>query len=117
MVYRAPMRLVFTNRTRPESCMAQPGPRKRILRVNLNGRWREDAVAANTLLVDFLRDIARLTGTKTGCDGGECGACTVIVDGEAVPSCLMLAIRCEGRQIETIEGLVTQGRPNRLQRA
>ncbi len=91
--------------------------KKRLLRLRLNGGWREDAVAENQLLVDYLRDVARLTGIKTGCDGGECGACTVLVDGEAVPSCIVLAIRCEGRQIETIEGLVTQGGPNRLQRA
>jgi 4-hydroxybenzoyl-CoA reductase subunit gamma len=94
-----------------------PQSTKRLLRLRLNGGWREDAVAENQLLVDYLRDVARLTGVKTGCDGGECGACTVLVDGEAVPSCIVLAIRCEGRQIETIEGLVTQGRPNRLQRA
>jgi 4-hydroxybenzoyl-CoA reductase subunit gamma len=92
-------------------------PRKRLLRLNLNGRWREDAVAENQLLVDYLRDVARLTGVKTGCDGGECGACAVLVDGEAVPSCIMLATRCEGRAVETIEGLARQGRPNRLQRA
>ena len=92
-------------------------PRKRLLRLRLNGRWREDAVAENQLLVDYLRDVVRLTGVKTGCDGGECGACTVLVDGEAVPSCVMLASRCEGRAIETIEGLAQQGRPSRLQRA
>src|ERR1700686_2893591 len=90
---------------------------KRLLRLNLNGRWREDAVPENQLLVDYLRDVARLTGVKTGCDGGECGACTVLVDGEAVPSCITLAVRCEGRHVETIEGLATQGNLNRLQRA
>src|SRR3970040_1387246 len=92
-------------------------PKKRLLRLKLNGRWREDAVAETTLLVDYLREVARLTGVKTGCDGGECGACTVLVDGEAVPACIMLAVRCEGRSIETIEGLAQQGRPSRLQRA
>ncbi len=92
-------------------------PRKRLLRLRLNGRWREDAVADETLLVEYLRDVAHLTGTKTGCDGGECGACTVLVDGQAVPSCLTLASRCEGKSIETIEGLAQQGRPSQLQRA
>jgi 4-hydroxybenzoyl-CoA reductase subunit gamma len=90
---------------------------KRLLKIKLNGRWREDAVGDNLLLVDYLRDVARLTGVKTGCDGGECGACTVLVDGEAMPSCITLAARCEGRSVETIEGLATQGRPSRLQRA
>ncbi len=92
-------------------------PRKRLLRVKVNGRWREDAVTDTTLLIDYLRDTARLTGTKAGCDGGECGACTVLVNGEAVPSCVVLAARCEGANVETVEGLATQGRLNRLQQA
>ena len=92
-------------------------PRKRLLRVKLNGRWREDAVAENQLLSDYLREIARLIGVKIGCDGGECGACTVLIDGTAMPSCITLAVRCEGRSVETIEGLASQGRPTRLQRA
>jgi 4-hydroxybenzoyl-CoA reductase subunit gamma len=92
-------------------------PKKRLLRLRLNGRWREDAVSEAQSLVDYLREVAHLTGTKTGCDGGECGACTVLVDGEAVPSCITLAMRCEGRSVETIEALATQGRPSRLQRA
>src|SRR5215510_14396874 len=101
------------------STMQTESPRfpRRLLKLQLNGRWREDAVAENQLLVDYLRDVARLTGVKTGCDGGECGACTVLVDGEAVPSCVMLASRCDGRAIETIEGLARQGRPSALQRA
>jgi 4-hydroxybenzoyl-CoA reductase subunit gamma len=97
--------------------VSSPPPKKRLLRLKLNGRWREDAVADGDLLVDYLRDVARLTGTKTGCDGGECGACTVLIDGEAVPSCITLAVRCEGRSVETIEGMATQGRLDRLQRA
>jgi 4-hydroxybenzoyl-CoA reductase subunit gamma len=95
----------------------RPQPRKRLLRVRLNGRWRDDAVSENELLVDYLRDVARLTGVKTGCDGGECGACTVLLDNEAIPSCITLAIRCEGRTIDTIEGLARQGRLDRLQHA
>ncbi|MGA9002130.1 MAG: 4-hydroxybenzoyl-CoA reductase subunit gamma [Pseudolabrys sp.] len=92
-------------------------PKKRLLRLRLNGRWREDAVAERELLVDYLREVAHLTGVKSGCDGGECGACTVLIDGEAVPSCITLAVRCEGRHIETIESLATRGRLSRLQRA
>ena len=94
-----------------------PQPRKRLLRLKINGRWREDAVAENQLLADYLREVVRLTGVKIGCDGGECGACTVLLDGEAVPSCITLAIRCDGRAVETIEGLGCQGRLDRLQRA
>jgi 4-hydroxybenzoyl-CoA reductase subunit gamma len=100
--------------------MEHPTPplqKKRLLRLRLNGRWREDAVAENQMLVDYLRDVAGLTGVKAGCDGGECGACTVIVDGDAVPSCIMLAARCEGRSVETIEGLAQQGRLAPLQTA
>ena len=94
-----------------------PVPGKRLVRIRVNGRWREDAVADDQLLVDYLRETAGLTGTKTGCDGGECGACTVLVDDEPVPSCLTLAVRCEGRSVETIEGLGAGGRLHRLQRA
>ncbi|MDE2135276.1 MAG: 4-hydroxybenzoyl-CoA reductase subunit gamma [Alphaproteobacteria bacterium] len=94
-----------------------PQSKGRLLKLKLNGRWREDVVAESELLVDYLREVARLTGVKIGCDGGECGACTVLIDGEAVPSCITLAARCEGRHIETIEGLATQGRLSRLQRA
>jgi 4-hydroxybenzoyl-CoA reductase subunit gamma len=94
-----------------------PRPRKRLLRLRLNGRWREEAVSENQLLVDYLREVAGLTGVKTGCDGGECGACTVIVDGDAVPSCLMLAVRCEGRTVETIDGLAQHGELTPLQLA
>jgi 4-hydroxybenzoyl-CoA reductase subunit gamma len=94
-----------------------PQSKKRLLRLRLNGRWREDAVAEGELLVDYLREVAHLTGVKTGCDGGECGACTVLVDDEAVPACITLAVRCEGRDVETIEGLAKQGRPSRLQLA
>ena len=94
----------------------QPASRKRLLHLKLNGRWREDADAENQLLVDYLRDVAGLAGTKIGCDSGECGACTVLADGQPVPSCLMLALRCDGRSIETIEGLTAQGRLHPLQR-
>ena len=94
-----------------------PPPRKRLIRLRLNGRWREDAITDDTLLVDYLREVASLTGVKMGCDGGECGACTVLVDDEALPACITLAARCEGRSVETIEGLIAQGRPSRLQRA
>ena len=90
---------------------------KRIVRLRLNGRWREDAVADHQLLVDYLRETIGLTGTKTGCDGGECGACMALVDSVPTPACITLTVRCEGRSIETIEGLASGGRLHRLQRA
>ena len=92
-------------------------PDKQLVRLKLNGRWREDAIVPNQLLVDYLRDTVGLTGTKTGCDGGECGACTVLIDDEPVLSCITLAVRCAGRSIETIEGLAAYGRPTALQQA
>jgi 4-hydroxybenzoyl-CoA reductase subunit gamma len=90
---------------------------KRLISYLLNGRAREDAIADNALLIDHLRENLELTGTKRGCDGGECGACTVLVDGEPRLACLTLASTCEGHQIETIESLASHGRLNRLQQA
>ena len=90
---------------------------KRLLKMNVNGRAREDAVADSTLLLEYLRETLGLTGTKQGCDGGECGACTVLLDGEPHLACITLAASCEGRHVETIESLATQGRMNRLQQA
>ncbi|MFO1317964.1 MAG: 4-hydroxybenzoyl-CoA reductase subunit gamma [Burkholderiales bacterium] len=90
---------------------------KRLLSITVNGRVREDAVAEHALLVDYLRETAGLTGTKQGCDGGECGACTVLVDGEPRLSCITLAVSCEGRRVETIESLAVDGRMGRLQQA
>lgn len=77
----------------------------KVLNLTLNGRQRSDAVADNVLLVDYLREVAGLTGTKTCCDGGECGACTVLIDDQPVLSCITLASKFDGRHIDTIESL------------
>jgi 4-hydroxybenzoyl-CoA reductase subunit gamma len=90
---------------------------KRLLTLSVNERVVQEAVADNALLVDVLRDTLGLTGTKQGCDGGECGACTVLVDGQPQLACITLAASCEGRRIETIEQLSTHGRMSRLQKA
>ena len=87
-----------------------------VLTLTLNGRERRDAVADNILLLDYLREIAGLTGTKTCCDGGECGACTVLVDDTPVLSCLCLAKAFEGRRVETVEALAENGRLAPIQR-
>ena len=88
-----------------------------ILTLTLNGRNRTDLVADNLLLVDYLRDVAGLKGTKCGCDGGECGACTVLIDGAPQHACLTLAARCGGRHVETIEGIGRSGGLSPLQQA
>ena len=88
----------------------------RILQLTLNGRARNDAVSENLLLLDYLREVIGLTGTKTGCDGGECGACTVLVDDQPRLSCLTLAAMVEGRRVDTIELLATDGRLSAVQR-
>lgn len=83
----------------------------------MNGAERELEVAPNTTLLDFVRDRLQLTGTKECCDVGECGACTVLLDGRAVNSCLMLAVEADTREVTTIEGLAESGRPTALQDA
>jgi 4-hydroxybenzoyl-CoA reductase subunit gamma len=90
---------------------------KSILTLVLNGRAREDAAADNLTLIEYLRESAGLTGTKCGCDGGECGACTVLVDGRPALACITLARSCAGKHVETIEGLGDGGRLSALQRA
>lgn len=87
------------------------------LRFILNGKPVETEAADNARLLDVLRDTLGLTGTKEGCGVGECGACTVIVDGDAVDSCLYPALRANGKSVTTIEGLSKDGRLDRLQQA
>lgn len=90
---------------------------KQIIKINVNNRDHELAIKPNTTLLDLLRDQLRLTGTKRGCDHGDCGACTVIIDGKAVDSCLTLAIECVGKKIETIEGVALGNEMHPIQRA
>jgi len=88
----------------------------RLVELTLNGRGRVDAVADNVLLLDYLREIVGLTGTKTGCDGGECGACTVLIDDRPALSCLTLVSTVQGKRIDTIESLGHDGRLSAVQR-
>jgi carbon-monoxide dehydrogenase small subunit len=87
------------------------------IEMTVNGRRRTVEVAVNQTLLDVLRDDLRLTGTKECCDVGECGACTVLVNGLAVDSCLMLAVEADGAEITTVEGLAVDGKLCSLQRA
>ena len=88
---------------------------KSLLRIRVNGLNREEAVAGTTLLIEFLRDGLGLTGTKMGCDGGDCGACTVLVDGQPRLSCLTLAAEMNGRAVTTVEGLAIGGQLHPIQ--
>jgi 4-hydroxybenzoyl-CoA reductase subunit gamma len=88
----------------------------RILQLTLNGRARSDAIPDNVLLLDYLRETVALTGTKTGCDGGECGACTVLVDDQPRLACLTLAALADGTRVDTVESLVREGRLSAVQR-
>ena len=75
--------------------------------VTINGQQQTADVEPRLLLVDFIRDQLRLTGTHVGCDTSSCGACTVLLDGEPVKSCTMLAVQADGRELMTVEGLAT----------
>jgi len=83
--------------------------------LTVNGERRTLEVEPNTTLLEALRDEMQLTGTKRGCDIGACGACTVIVDGEAILSCMTQAARCEGKAVTTVEGLAQNGHLHPLQ--
>ena len=85
------------------------------IRMNLNGKWREDDVEPRLLLVHYLRDVAGLTGTHIGCESSICGACTVLVNGDAVKACTMFAVQANGADVTTIEGLATNGELHPLQ--
>jgi aerobic carbon-monoxide dehydrogenase small subunit len=87
------------------------------IRVGVNGATTEHDVEPRTLLVHYLREDVGLTGTKVGCDTSSCGACTVLVDGESVKSCTMLAVQADGAEVTTIEGLAPEGGMHPVQQA
>jgi len=90
---------------------------EREVKVTVNGELYEREVESRRLLVHFLRDDLELTGTHVGCDTGNCGACTVLYNGEAIKSCMMLAVQAHGASIETVESLADDGRLHPLQQA
>lgn len=88
-----------------------------VVSVTVNGVARSAPAEARTLLSDFLRDGLGLTGTHVGCEHGVCGACTILLDGEAVRSCLLLAVQAQGSNVSTIEGVASSGELHPVQRA
>jgi len=94
------------------------GPaRSRLVALEINGEQIELEVPARRLLVHFIRDDLGLTGTHIGCDTGNCGACTIHLDGEPVKSCMLLAVQADGSKIATVEGLASNGELTALQQA
>src|SRR5919106_2670511 len=87
------------------------------IRLTVNGTQHTVDVEPRRILADVLRDDLRLTATHLGCEQGVCGACTVLVNGEAVRSCLMFAVQCDGASVRTVEGLSQPGEPGALQQA
>lgn len=90
---------------------------KRLMTFNINGQTREIEADPSMRLIDLIRDGFGLTGTKEGCSEGECGACTIILDGKAVTSCILLAGQAEGHEIITVEGVSRDHELTRLQQA
>jgi carbon-monoxide dehydrogenase small subunit len=90
---------------------------ERTIRLTVNGRAYEKTVEVRKTLADFLREDLELTGTHLGCEHGVCGACTIIVDGGAVRSCLLLAAQMNGKELQTVEGLADGDTLNPLQQA
>ncbi len=83
--------------------------------ITVNGTRHRSEVEPRLLLVHYLRDVLDLTGTHVGCETGLCGACTILLDGEAVKSCMMLAVQANGRAVETVEGLTVEGELDAVQ--
>lgn len=101
----------------PELLSIGDPPARVQIRLKINGEEQLISFAPYKTLLELLREDARLTGTKHGCELGECGACAVMLDGEAVLSCLTLALDCAGREVTTVEGLACDGKLHPLQEA
>jgi len=101
----------------PKSYGANESPSKKLLRLRVNGETKEVATEINKTLLEVLREDMGLTGTKHGCELGECGTCAVLVDGAPVLSCLMLGVEAEHAEILTVEGMMRDGKPHPLQKS
>ena len=91
--------------------------KKELIELRVNGRTHEVAIEPSKLLLDVLREDLDLTGSKRGCDDSSCGACTVMIDGQPMLACTMLAASCEGREITTVEGIAEHGALSAIQKA
>ena len=91
--------------------------KKQMVSITINGQLYEKLIKPNLTLLDFIRDECMLTGTKKGCETGDCGACTVIIDGEAINSCMVLALDTDNKNIMTIEALSQDGQLDMIQQA
>jgi carbon-monoxide dehydrogenase small subunit len=89
--------------------------KKNVVNIEINGSKYNEEIEPRLLLVDFIRDVARLKGTHIGCDTTSCGACTVLLDGKSIKSCTMFAVEADGHKISTVESLANNGKINTLQ--
>ena len=87
------------------------------IHLKINGTEEQCFIPANMTLLHFIREELALTGTKNGCEAGECGSCTVLVDGKPVNSCMVLAVECDGAEVLTVEGLTGNGELEKLQKS
>ncbi len=98
-----------------EALVDNSGVKRYLVTINVNGDDYTRIVKANTLLVNFIRDELDLTGTKKGCELGDCGSCTVLMDGKPVNSCIVLAVEADGHKFTTVEGVAQNENLDRLQ--
>ncbi|GLI39352.1 (2Fe-2S)-binding protein [Geobacter hydrogenophilus] len=99
----------------PQAITDKDGVKRYLITLNVNGDAKTVLVKGNAILTNVLRDELDLTGTKKGCELGDCGSCTILLDGKPVDSCLMLAVEADGREITTIEGVAANGRLDAIQ--
>jgi len=96
---------------------ARPQTRSRVIALRVNGEWHEATVRPRHMLVEVLREMLGLTGTKDGCEQGTCGACTVLLDDRPTLSCLTLAVDCDGKAVRTVEGMAQGDKMSAIQQA